>query len=291
MDTARYRAFVAAADSGSFTRAAELLNYSPSGVSQLVTSLENELGFPLLVRSKRGVSVSVAGEKLLTPIRALLQQETSVLQIAAEINGLMTGEVRIASYSSISSHWLPKIIKEFQRDYPQVKIHLLEGIRQEILQWLGDARADIAFLSRVEDSSYDWIPLRDDPMLAMLPKNHPLAGESTYPVSSCNNERFIMDALGKDEDVVELFDRLDLHPEIAFSTFESFATFAMIEQGLGMTITNQLITEGIQMDVVKLPLDPPQHIQFGILVPDRKTLSPAGKKFVQYAQRIIQMEA
>ncbi len=287
METSRYKAFAAAAETGSLSRAAERLCYSPSGVSQLISALEADLGLPLLIRTRRGVSLSQAGEALLPAIRSLLQQEERVFQLASELNGLIAGEIHIASYSSVSSHWLPKIIKEFQRDYPHVRIHLMEGIRQEILLWLAESRADIAFVSAVEGSPYDWIPLRDDPMIAVLPKDHPLANENAYPLAECNREKFIMPAMGKDEDVEELFGRFSLDPEIAYSTNESFAAFAMIENGLGMTITNRLITEGYRSDVVKLPLDPPQHISFGILIPNRDAISPAAKMFVQYAERII----
>ena len=169
MDTARYRAFLTAVDTGSFTRAAEVLNYSTSGVSQLIQSLEQDLGLPLLTRSRRGVTPTPAGESLLPAIRAVVQQEDRVLQTASELNGLMTGEVRIATYSSISSHWLPRVIKAFRRDYPNVQIHLMEGIRKEVLQWLSESRADIAFLSQVKGTPYDWIPLAEDPMIAILP--------------------------------------------------------------------------------------------------------------------------
>ena len=287
MDTSRYKAFAAAAETGSFSRAAEKLNYSPSGISQLITALESDLGLTLLNRTRRGVSLSQSGEAILPAVLALLQQEELIAQMSSELNGLITGEIRIATYSSISSHWLPKIIKEFHQDYPNVRIHLMEGIRQEILQWLGESKADIAFLSAVKDSVYEWIPLADDPMIAVLPKGHPLAAGDAYPLSACNQEEFIMPALGKDSDVIELFDRAGIHPDITYSTFEAFAAFALIENGLGMTITNQLITDGFQMDVVKLPLDPPQHISFGIMFLDQNSLSPASRMFIKYAKRII----
>ena len=163
----------------------------------------------------------------------------------------------------------------------------MEGIRQEILQWLEESRADIAFMSAVDGSHYDWIPLKKDPMIAVLPTDHPFAESEVYPLSQCNQEQFIMPALGKDADVMELFDRFDLNPTIAYSTFECFAAFSMIENGLGMTITNNLITEGFQADIVKIPVDPPQYISFGIMIPNKESLSPAARKFVKNAKRIL----
>lgn len=77
--------------------AAERLNYTPSGVSQLVGALEAELGFALLYRDKRGVRLTPCGEQLLPAVRDFLQQEQRLHQLAAEINGLSVGSVTIAS--------------------------------------------------------------------------------------------------------------------------------------------------------------------------------------------------
>ena len=75
METARCRAFMVSAEAGSFTRAAEQLNYTPSGVSQLVTAFENELGFALLRRTKRGVSLTESGKLIIPAVREFLAQE------------------------------------------------------------------------------------------------------------------------------------------------------------------------------------------------------------------------
>ena len=200
METARCRAFVVAADTGSFSKAAEALSYTPSGVNQLVTALEKELGFPLFRRNTKGVSLTENGRLLLPSIRKFLRQEDRIFELSAEMNGLLIGSVNIAAYSSIATHWLPAVIGAFQRDYPQIHVNLLEGIWQEVAQWLDDRTADIGFLSYQEDMPYDWIPLAEDPMLALLPKDHPLARAKAYPLANCAVDRFIMPAKGCDDD-------------------------------------------------------------------------------------------
>ena len=204
MDTARYKAFLAAVETGSFAAAAKQLDYTVSGVSQLVAALEKEVGFPLLLRSRHGVTLSPNGERLLVPIRQLLREEERVEELASDIRGLLTGSLNIAAYSSVATHWLPKVIGRFQRDYPQIKIHLREGIRQEVMAWLDDGTADIGFLSYQEPMPYDWIPLSDDEMVAAVPPDHELAPNGPYPLSRCQEETVIMPALGKDDDVLHL---------------------------------------------------------------------------------------
>ena len=170
MESARCKAFMYAADTGSFTKAAERLNYTPSGVSQLVGALENETGLTLLRRTRKGVTLTPDGEILLPAVREFLEKENRIYELAAEVKGLLVGSVTIAAYSSISTHWLPEVIRDFEQDYPQIEIRLMEGIRQEVTRWLDEKKADIGFLSYQEPMPYEWTPLDYDEMLAVLPK-------------------------------------------------------------------------------------------------------------------------
>ena len=291
METARCRAFLAAAETASFSKAAEALSYTPSGVNQLVTALEKELGFPVFRRNTKGVTLTENGEMLLPAVREFLRQEDRIFELSAEMNGLLIGSVTIAAYSSIATHWLPAVISAFQQDYPQIRIRLMEGIWQEVSKWLDDRAADIGFFSYQEGMPYEWIPLAEDPMLALLPKDHPLAGAEAYPLKECANDRFIMPALGCDDDVTALFAKNGIVPNVQFTTLESFSVMSMVEQGLGMSVMNQLITEKRICDVVKLPLDPPSQITLGIALHSKADISPAVRMFLKYAVRMLTKKA
>ena len=96
-----------------------------------------------------------------------------------------------------------------------------------------------------------------------------------------------MPAFVYDDDVKLLFQKNKLEPRIEITTLESLSAIAMIEENLGMTITNQLVVENMNYDIVKLPLDPPQHLTMGIAIHSLKEASPAVRKFVEYAVRIL----
>lgn len=291
MESARCKAFMYAADTGSFTKAAERLNYTPSGVSQLVGALENETGLTLLRRTRKGGTLTPDGEILLPAVREFLEKENRIYELAAEVKGLLVGSVTIAAYSSISTHWLPEVIRDFEQDYPQIEIRLMEGIRQEVTRWLDEKKADIGFLSYQEPMPYEWTPLDYDEMLAVLPKDHLYASKESYPLINCETDSFIMPALGRDDDVVSLFERNGIKLNIHFTTLENFATMAMIEKGLGMSVMNNLITEKWNCDVVKIPVDPPSRITLGLAVPSYKQASPAVKRFIKYAvERLKKIE-
>ena len=283
MESSRCKAFLAAAECGSLTRAAEKLNYTASGVSQLISAMESEFGFLLLKRTTRGVVLTAEGERMLPAVRAFLSQENRMHELAANINGLDIGLINIAAYSSIATHWLPKVIADFKKKYPNININLMEGVRQEVLKWIEEGRADIGLLSGGDDIDYDWIPLADDPMIAVLPKDHPLADAEEFPLDRCEQEEFIMPAMGKDEDVMKMLNKYDIVPNIVYSTNESFSAWALIENGLGISITNELLMHGWDCDVAKIPVSPPEKITLGMILPSVKHASPAVKRFVKYA--------
>lgn len=287
MDIARYKAFLISAETGSFSKAAEILCYTPSGVSQLVKALEKEFGFALFQRNKKGVILTSYGQKLLPEIRTLVKQEQHINQIVSELNGLQTGTVTIASYVSIATYWLPYVIKVFQQKYTQIQLKIMEGTRNEIDNWFEQGIVDIGFTSYIEPMHYDWIPLAEIPMIAVLPKDHAFAHSKSYPLKNCCNEKFIMPDLGREDDIIAMFNRNGITPNICFSTVEAFSTIPMIEQGLGISIMNELLTKRGGYDIVKLPLEPPQYITLGIIAKDFKKLAPAPQRFLKYAVNLL----
>ena len=288
METSRYRAFIKAVDLGSFSKAAKELAYTPSGVSQLISALEKDVGFSVLERTRSGVKPTENGKRILPIARAIIQEEDRLFQMSAELKGLSVGSVTIGSYPSVASHWLPKVLKAFREQFPNIEIRVMEGIHQEISEWLDNKEVDFGFMSYDPRTTYDWIPLAHDPMIAVLPANHPLANEKCYPLEECSNEDFIMPGKGQDIDTLGVLSRHDLHPRIAYETIETAATLGMIEAGMGITITNSLSTEKYDFKVSKVPIEPSEAILVGIAIPDKNTCAPAARHFIEFDTKRLQ---
>ncbi|QIK86642.1 LysR family transcriptional regulator [Erysipelothrix sp. HDW6B] len=289
MSLNKWRIYITAVDFGSLSKAAEKMGYTPSGVSQMISSLEDEIGIPLLVRSSRGVIPSKGATELLPTIRDLLKAEEKLSQVTSSIRGMKKGSITIGSYPSIAIHWLPKLIKEFQIQFPDIEFKIMEGLKQEIVSWLEEGITDISLMTLGEGINYDWIPLAKDPMIAVLPKNHEKAKYTSYQLKWYKNEHFIMPAMGRDDDVVRLLEKYQLDVNIAHSTLENISTLAMIEQDMGMSIMNELITKRWDCDVVKLPLDPPEYIEFGIAFKPASIVTPVTERFVSFVKENIEL--
>ena len=125
MDRTKTKIFLYVVDSGSFTKAAAAYGYTTSGISHMMSSMEEEFGFPLLIRSRSGVKPTANAEKLIPILRSQLSWDEQLQQTISEISGMNSGAITIAAYSSIASQWLPTVISRFHRDYPAIRINLL----------------------------------------------------------------------------------------------------------------------------------------------------------------------
>lgn len=128
----RYIALQKVVEFGSFTKAAETLGYTQSAISRMIVSLEDELSIQLLYRSRCGIHLTVEGERLFPSIQAAISQYQSMQEIAKEIRGLDSGTIRIGTLSSVSCHWLPELIKEFQQKYSNIEFILHQGDNNSI---------------------------------------------------------------------------------------------------------------------------------------------------------------
>ena len=287
MESARCKAFLESVQQGSFRAAAEVLGYTPSAVSQLVAALEKDLGLNLLIRSKRGVKVTAEGSALLPIVRSYLAREKEMYELATELKGISVGNLTIAAYPSVATTWLPEIVRTFQNDYPNIHIDIMEGVRKEIFQHLDDHVADMGFLAYADPMNYEWIPLADETMIAVLPENHPLTGAEAYPIRNCENDNFIMTSWGNDLEILNIFRKNNVSPTIKYTTYDTPATLAMVRMGLGISFVNELSAQYWNEHLVKLPLDPPEQITFGIAYTSEDHMTAAAKKFLDYAVRYL----
>ena len=154
MNIRKYAAFVRAVELGSLSKAAEELGYTQSGISHMMQSLEDEVGFPLMVRTSTGILPNREGELLLPVIRQLLNTSETLEQYIAKVKGADTGHIRIAAYASVETYWLPKIIREFQKDYPHVEIEITEGGSNTIETIMANREADLCIYAGGEGKDF-----------------------------------------------------------------------------------------------------------------------------------------
>lgn len=284
MDTSiqKYLAFVKTVEYGSFTKAAEVLSYSQSGISRMIKDLETEWNIPLLERSRSGVRLTSDGLKLLPHAKRVCEEYQKLQMEVDDLHGVQSGIIRIGTFSSVATHWLPNIIKAFQKDYPNIDYELLLGDYTEIEEWIAEGRVDCGFLRLPTYPEFDTIFLEQDNLMAIIPENHPLADNEKFPLAKLCEEPFMLLERGAKAEVSEVFERNHLTPHVRFTTWDDYAIMSMVESGLGVSILPQLILKRVPYRILAKELDVPAYRNIGLAVKNKETVSLAVKRFMEY---------
>ncbi|MCI7789574.1 MAG: LysR family transcriptional regulator [Lachnospiraceae bacterium] len=278
----KYMAFIKAVEYGSFTKAAEALAYSQSGISRMIGDLEKEWKVSLLERDRAGVRLTSDGIKLLPYAKSVCNEYQKLQMQVDELNGLQSGLIRIGTFSSVATHWLPNVIKEFQKDYPNIDYELLLGDYTEIENWIQEGRVDCGFLRLPTQPDLESIFLAKDKLLVILPENHPLAECERFPVKALENDPFMLLEKSAKAEISKIFERWNITPKVHFTTWDDYAIMSMVESGLGISILPELILKRIPYHIVIKELDVPAYRNIGLVMRDQKTVSIAVKRFMEY---------
>jgi DNA-binding transcriptional LysR family regulator len=281
----KYKILMKVVELGSLTKAADAMGFTQSAVSHTINSLEEEFGFLLLTRSRSGVKLTVNGEQMVKTIREILKWNEHLEQEVASIHGLEIGTIHIGTFTSVSVHWLPGLLKDFQQDFPNIDFKIKEGNYRQIEEWIADGKIDCGFLSLPTRDMFDILPLQKDQMLVVLPTDHPLSSESVLTLSQIEKEPFIMPSKGSDDDINRVLEKASIKPDIKFKVGDDYAIMAMVEKGLGISILPELVLRGQQRNIRIVELEEPSYRSLGIAVNSLKQISPAVKRFLEYVQK------
>ena len=282
MNLQKYFAFVKTVEYGSFTRAARVLNYTQSGVSRMIADLEKDLGVALLARGKSGVRLTSDGLRLLPYARSLCNGFERLRNEVDELNSLRSGLIRIGTFSSVATFWLPNIIKEFQKAFPNIDYELLSGDYTEIEEWIHTGRVDCGFLRLPTHPEFETIFLEKDRLLAIIPADHPLKDCKRFPAEALCREPFMLLEKGDNAEISHFFAQNGLTPDVKFTTWDDYAIMAMVESGLGIALLPELILQRVPYRILTKELDVPAFRNIGLALRSREDASPAVRHFIDY---------
>lgn len=296
MDLEKWKVFLAIAEFGNLSAAASRMNISQSGASYTIKQLENEVGFTLFSRSKwKGMELTPSGQLVYEQINNLLQESERFTQTISKINGNLTGSLRIGTFESIAITLLPPILAAFQKDFPKIDIYIKEGDNDYLERALRSQKVDLCFSSYQHRSGFHWIDLALDPIMAILPSDHPLAQQDTVPIQVFNTEPFIVSMNIYDYDVNNVLRHSQIKPtNIVCSSQNDHTILALVKQKLGISLLFERIiaTEtnalGLATGAVVAKLTEPLFARkLGIALPSLRNATPATQTFIQYAKRMF----
>src|SRR5688572_20336617 len=258
LDVKRLRVLREVAAKGSFSAAAESLAYTQSAVSQQIAALEREAGTRLVDRSARGVRLTDAGRALVRHADVILARLADAEAELEAIAGLRGGRVRLASFASAGATMMPRAIALFRERHPAVELSLEPAEQDEALAKLRGGEADVALtidaeFCAISDEGLELRHLIDDPMYAVLPRDHPLAAKPRVRLEELRDEAWLGGSQTGCPDtmiLVRACNSAGFEPRIAFHSDDYLAIQGFGAAGVGVALIPDLALLAVRDDVV-----------------------------------------
>ena len=261
-----YQVFKTIADVGSFHKAADILGLTPSAISHAISSMENELGFSVLTRSKAGVSLTNYGEQLLPYVNAVLNCDESLKQ----------GKVKIGVFSSVCTSWLPEILHSFKKKYTEIDIEVFQGTYDDVVYWIKNGVVDLGFLSVSSAKDIPIEPLYRDELLCVLPSGTKANKSTNYiDIEEMKHHQFVTQRDSTDADIQNFLKENSLQVQSNYHVVDDLSTIALVEKGFGICLMPKLVMTDIPYKVDSYPTKPPASRIIGLAAMNPNFMAPA----------------
>ncbi|KMN40242.1 LysR family transcriptional regulator [Lysinibacillus capsici] len=247
MDIKQLHYFIAVSEQMNFSKAAERLHISQPSLSNAIKKLEQEIGSPLLERNTRNLQLTEAGELLFERAKVIVKN-MEVLKIEMDeviVHG--TRDITIGVMESIK-HWLPKVIANYKKDYPHMKIHLVDILgSKRVKKSLKSYKTHLIITNQLmDDPELEVQTLYEERLVAVLPLHHPLAQKDTLTISDICEEPFIISTEGFQtrRDILTSFEQAGKNINIQFEIERFETAVSLVREHLGVTILPENYLQG-----------------------------------------------
>jgi DNA-binding transcriptional LysR family regulator len=279
LDVHRLRVFRSVVASGSIQAAAVNLGYTASAVSQHVSALQRETGLTLVTRIGRGIEPTAAGIALANEIDGVLSRLGDVESFVADLRAGRAGGLSIAYFASVGSAWMPTVVRELLRQFPDVRLNLT--LRDD-LPTVPSERADIQIIVEQEDfqAGGNAHHLLDDPYVAVMSRHHPLAGRAAVELATLATEPWVDNDLAHGwcrRNLLQACQAAGFAPPFRVETQDYPTAIAFVDAGIGLTVLPRLAARNLPPGVVAVPVTAPtpQRSIYALVQPAVADTAPA----------------
>lgn len=288
MDLHQLECFIAVAEEGTFTAAAQRIHLAQSGVSAHIKALEREIGQQLFERRPRTVRLTAAGNALLPYARAALDALAAGRASIDGLTGLLHGRLAIGTITSISprSIDLPELLAAFHHEHPGVDLSLVEDTAAMLNRHISNGALDVAVTS-LTDEAVAGVRMRElhrEPVIAIFLPSDPLSPCRKLTLADVADRPLITlpEGSGLRWQLNRALRRAGVQAHIAFEAGDPDVLVALVAKGLGVGLVPQSALA--QSDhVIGLPVSDHPPGRLGIIWPEGQAASPAARAFVEHA--------
>ena len=281
----KYEMILSVYHTHSISVTAEKYNYTQSAISQAIKSFEKELGLPLFKRTKNGMLPISNTEEIIRELRTICDAENRIADIASNLTSLKNGYIHIGTIKSIAYNWLPSMVKNFSKKYPNIHFKISMGSSSQLHDKLDQNEVDCIFVSNyLLPDNLEFYPMDTDELMLLTARNHPLADKLKVNLTDIKDENYIYSEDGFDFEAGGIFEQNDIHPTVLYQLDDDVAVQKMVSDGMGISVLPKLLLSNPPFDICIRPLTEHYKRTLGVAYLKDSELDPATEAFLEYVK-------
>ncbi|EPW3921495.1 MULTISPECIES: LysR family transcriptional regulator [Enterobacter] len=278
------QAFVKIAEIGCFTKASQFLHISQPALTRRIQKLEESLGTTLFERSTRSVKLTTVGREFLPKAKNLIDfYESSVLSIK-EMATHQAGVITVSCIPTAAFYFLPSVIRDYNNDYPNIRIRILEHSASDCLEAVLNGDADFGInMINITHPNIDFAPLVNEPFVLACRRDNELAKKPLVTWDDLAGMKLIgvRRSSGNRSLIDQAFEKMAWKPNWFYEVRHLSTSLGMVEAGLGVSVVPSLAmpTDEHHILVSRPLIEPVIRRTLGLVQRRETTLSPAAEKF------------
>lgn len=286
------QAFLAVVDHGGFHAASARLYRSQGRVSSYIALLERELGAQLFDREHRPTRLTAAGEVFVHHARSMVEEMAAGKAAVAGVQGLLRGDVALATYPSAGAAFVPEVLRRFSREHPGIEVELVEAAVRGIDDALDGGVAQLAIRPALPPplnrSAFEHALLWREAMCLVVPEGHPLGEAATAKLRDLHGADLVVSGhnLRYDTEVFRLLNGRGVEVGVRFLSDQPQILVGLVRSRLALGLTNRLAVDSVRTDgVAVVELDPPLYREVGVYWSPALSGSPAARALLETVRR------
>lgn len=281
----KYEMILSVYHTHSISVTAEKYNYTQSAISQAIKSFEKELGLPLFKRTKNGMLPISNTEEIIRELRTICDAENRIADIASNLTSLKNGYIHIGTIKSIAYNWLPSMVKNFSKKYPNIHFKISMGSSSQLHDKLDQNEVDCIFVSNyLLPDNLEFYPMDTDELMLLTARNHPLADKLKVNLTDIKDENYIYSEDGFDFEAGGIFEQNDIHPTVLYQLDDDVAVQKMVSDGMGISVLPKLLLSNPPFDICIRPFTEHYKRTLGVAYLKDSELDPATEAFLEYVK-------
>ena len=288
LDIKHLQYFLEVTRSGSFTRAANQLYITQPAISRIIKSLEDELGVPLFIRSRKQLSLTDAGRVLYEHAQIFDQQFEQLKTELDHLSTLKKGHIRIGLPSIVNSFFFSELIASFHKEYPEITFQLVEDGSKRIEEKVVNDILDFGVVVLPENHDlFDYYSFVQEELKLVVPAAHHLVHKQIVSLKELEGEDFIMfnqDFALRDR-IINACREAGFTPSIISETSQLDFIEEMVASNLGITLLPESTYTELTMDVKEISLSNPKiGWNLAIIWKQEELMSQVAREFIRFAK-------